>query len=48
MAFSPDSGTLAAAGFDGTVRLYDARTGTMKREFVPVPLEKSAALRGSK
>ena len=48
VAFSPDSATLAAGGFDGMVRLHDARTGAMKREFVPVPLEKSAAVRGSK
>lgn len=29
----------AAAGFDGTVRLFDADTGVMVKEFVPVPLE---------
>ena len=38
---SPDSGTLAAGGFDGMVRLYDASTGQMKKEFVPVPMEKT-------
>ena len=27
MAFAPDGKTLAAAGFDGEVRLYDAATG---------------------
>ena len=41
VAFSPDSAILAAAGFDGMVRLYDASTGQLKREFIPVPLEKT-------
>lgn len=43
VAFSPDSATLATGGFDGTVRLYDASTCTLKKAFVPVPLEKSNA-----
>src|SRR5262249_19560721 len=43
VAFSPDSATLATAGFDGVVRLYDA-SGKLTREFIPVPLES----RGSK
>ena len=41
VAFSPDSATLAAGGFDGMVRLYDAASGQLKKEFVPVPLEKT-------
>lgn len=41
VAFSPDSATVAAGGFDGTVRVYDAASGQLKREFVPVPLEKT-------
>jgi WD40 repeat protein len=48
VAFSPDSTTLATGGFDGTARIYDATTGTLKREFIPVPLEKSAEAKGSK
>jgi WD40 repeat protein len=41
VSFSPDSATVAAGGFDGTVRIYDAATGQLKREFIPVPLEKT-------
>jgi WD40 repeat protein len=41
VAFSPDSATVAAGGFDGMVRLYDASSGQLRKEFVPVPLEKT-------
>lgn len=34
--FSPDGNTLVAAGFDGMVRLYDATSGELRREFAPV------------
>jgi WD40 repeat protein len=38
VAFRPDDAEVATAGFDGMVRLNDAKTGKLIREFVPVPL----------
>ncbi|HEX8913699.1 MAG TPA: c-type cytochrome domain-containing protein [Humisphaera sp.] len=38
LAYSPDGKTIAAAGFDGKVRLFDATTGDVAREYVPVPI----------
>ena len=40
LQFHPDSRRLIAAGFDGTVRVYDL-SGKLESEFVPVPLEKA-------
>jgi dipeptidyl aminopeptidase/acylaminoacyl peptidase len=40
VAFRPDGLELAAAGFDGLVRLYDPVTGQLLRQFMPVPLGK--------
>jgi WD40 repeat protein len=37
VAFSPDGKTVASAGFDGVVRLNDALTGKLVKEFLPVP-----------
>lgn len=42
LAWSSESKTLATDGFDGQVRLYEAAGGRLAREFVPVPLDKSA------
>jgi WD40 repeat protein len=42
LAFRPD-GTLAAGGFDGTVRLYDVAAQSLRRAFVPVPIAEGAA-----
>src|SRR5207253_1073350 len=37
LAFRPDGKQVASAGFDGAVRLNDAQTGKLLKEFVPVP-----------
>ncbi len=38
VAFRPDGKQVAIGGFEGQVRLYDAQTGKLVREFVPVPI----------
>ncbi len=39
VAYHPDGKQVASAGFDGVVRLNDASTGALIREFVPCPIE---------
>ena len=39
VAFSPDGSKIASAGFDGRVRINDANTGDLIREFVPCPIQ---------
>lgn len=36
VSFSPDGKTVAAAGFDGQIRLFDAADGKLLKEFFPV------------
>ena len=37
LAFGP-GGRLAAAGFDGVVRIYDVKRQSLEKSFVPVPV----------
>ncbi len=39
VAYAPDGKSVAAAGFDGKVRIIDPTTGKLIRDFVPVPLK---------
>lgn len=39
IAVHPDGKTIASAGFEGTIRLSDATTGKVIKEFVPVPIQ---------
>jgi len=43
VAFSPDGQFVASGGFDGTVRISEAATGKIVREFVPVPITPAVA-----
>lgn len=43
VAFSPDGTSIASAGFDGVVRLNDAATGKLMKEFSPAPIRHKIA-----
>ncbi len=47
VTFSPDGKSVAVAGQDGQIRLIDAATGAIAKEFVSVPLEKEKILAAS-
>lgn len=42
VAFKPDGSQIATGGFDGQVRLFDAKTGNLVKQFSPVPIEARA------
>jgi WD40 repeat protein len=42
VAFTPDGDTVATAGSDGMIRLFNATNGAVVREFVSVPLSREA------
>lgn len=44
VSFSPDGTTVAAAGQDGKIKLIDAATGKINKEFVSVPLSTAEKL----
>lgn len=44
VSFRPDGKTIAAAGSDGSVRLFDASDGHLVKQFSPAPLATNAAL----
>jgi WD40 repeat protein len=48
VAYRPDGKHVASAGFDGVVRLNDAETGKLVKEFVPVPVQPKLAARGGR
>ncbi|HEY2587969.1 MAG TPA: c-type cytochrome domain-containing protein [Tepidisphaeraceae bacterium] len=43
LAYQPDGNALAAGGAAGSVYVFDAKTGNLRKSFVPVPLTSSSA-----
>ena len=43
VAYSPDGTRIATGGFDGQVRLFEAKTGNLVKQFVPVPIATQAS-----
>ena len=43
LAFHPDGTQLAAAGFDGKIRVFDAESGEQLKIFMSVPIETTAS-----
>jgi WD40 repeat protein len=45
VAFNPSGDRLATGGFDGHVRIYNAATGELMKDFVPVPISEAVTSR---
>jgi WD40 repeat protein/mono/diheme cytochrome c family protein len=43
ITYSPDGTRIATGGFDGQVRLFDAKSGALVKQFVPVPISATAS-----
>jgi hypothetical protein len=41
VCYKPDGTQIATAGYDGMIRLYDAKNGAMVKQFMSVPVKKS-------
>jgi dipeptidyl aminopeptidase/acylaminoacyl peptidase len=39
IVYQPDGARLAAAGYDGAIRIYDAKNGKVVKQFIPVPIQ---------
>ena len=48
VCYHPAGEVIATAGQDGQVRLYEAKTGKLKKSFVPVPLQQARTLVAAK
>lgn len=48
LSFHPDGQNVASAGFDGMIRINEATTGRLVREFSPVPLSNADSLTAAK
>lgn len=47
VAFRPDGSQVVSGGFDGMLRLNDAKTGKLVKEFLPFPMSKVTASAGT-
>ena len=45
VAYRPDGKQVAVGGFDGKVRLFDAKTGKLVKAFIPVTISRATAAR---